>query len=289
MSDLIQQVKNGKVIEKTTDSTSTRKSNDLDKNAFLQLLVTQMKYQDPLNPNTDTEYIAQLATFSQLEQLQNLGSISTNTMAFSLVGKEVVVRAESASGNISYVQGRVDYVTMSGNKTMLSINGSLYSIDQLDSVISNEFILEQNLPGVVNKVELVYDAEEPEDKSFEVKLGTGDTVADNVAIIIDNKVIDSKLVQLKDNKVTIRKEAFAGLENGVYKLVVVFNDVYYTTVTDKVTLKVQNAQPARNDDTDPANNEKPADDVNQTEPADTNDTTNTGTSGTDGESEDNVN
>ena len=72
MGELIQTVKNG-VIEQTSKSTAagnTAKSNELGKDAFLQLLITQMKYQDPLNPSSNTEYVAQLATFSQLEQIR---------------------------------------------------------------------------------------------------------------------------------------------------------------------------------------------------------------------------
>ena len=47
-------------------SSETKTSNSsLDKDAFLQLLVAQMKYQDPLEPTDNTEYVAQLATFSE--------------------------------------------------------------------------------------------------------------------------------------------------------------------------------------------------------------------------------
>ncbi|NBG87569.1 flagellar hook capping protein [Isachenkonia alkalipeptolytica] len=45
---------------------------DLDKDAFLQLLTTQLSNQDPLNPTEDREFIAQMAQFSSLEQMQNL-------------------------------------------------------------------------------------------------------------------------------------------------------------------------------------------------------------------------
>lgn len=47
-------------------------SNDLDKDAFLRLLVTQLQNQDPLSPMEDREFIAQMAQFSSLEQMQNL-------------------------------------------------------------------------------------------------------------------------------------------------------------------------------------------------------------------------
>lgn len=47
-------------------------NNSLDKEAFLKLLVTQLANQNPLNPVEDKEFIAQLAQFSSLEQMQNL-------------------------------------------------------------------------------------------------------------------------------------------------------------------------------------------------------------------------
>ncbi|PIE03219.1 MAG: hypothetical protein CSA81_03550 [Acidobacteria bacterium] len=75
------------------------KTNELGQEAFLNLLTTQLQYQDPLNPQSDTEFIAQLAQFSSLEQLRsvnaNLDTIElyqislNNSNALHLVGKEV--------------------------------------------------------------------------------------------------------------------------------------------------------------------------------------------------------
>ncbi len=48
---------------------SSTNNNTLGKDAFLKLLVTQLQNQDPLNPMQDREFIAQMATFSQLEQM----------------------------------------------------------------------------------------------------------------------------------------------------------------------------------------------------------------------------
>ncbi|MBO6210796.1 MAG: flagellar biosynthesis protein FlgD, partial [Schwartzia sp.] len=52
--------------------TTNRMNDSLDKDAFLQLLVTQMQYQDPLDPQDNSEYVAQLAQFSSLEQMTNV-------------------------------------------------------------------------------------------------------------------------------------------------------------------------------------------------------------------------
>ncbi|MBR5912847.1 MAG: flagellar biosynthesis protein FlgD [Selenomonadaceae bacterium] len=61
--------------------TDEKKSNDLDKNAFLKLLITQLENQDPLDPQDNSEFVAQMAQFSSLEQMTNmndaLGKINT--------------------------------------------------------------------------------------------------------------------------------------------------------------------------------------------------------------------
>ena len=57
-------------------------TNDLDKDAFLQLLVAQMKYQDPLDPQDNSAFVAELAQFSALEQMTN---VATNLEELSVV------------------------------------------------------------------------------------------------------------------------------------------------------------------------------------------------------------
>lgn len=61
----------------TTSSTSTTAGGALDKDAFLQLLVTQMQYQDPLDPQDNSEYVSQLAQFSALEQMTTVADAAT--------------------------------------------------------------------------------------------------------------------------------------------------------------------------------------------------------------------
>lgn len=74
-------------------------SNSLDKNAFLKLLIAQLQNQDPTDPMNDREFIAQMAQFSSLEQMQNVAtaieklvtsSTETQLMTYTtFVGKEV--------------------------------------------------------------------------------------------------------------------------------------------------------------------------------------------------------
>lgn len=65
--------------EKENQETEGKKSNDLDKDAFLRLLTTQLSNQDPLNPIEDKEFIAQLAQFSSLEQMTSLNTNLKNS------------------------------------------------------------------------------------------------------------------------------------------------------------------------------------------------------------------
>lgn len=122
------------------NSTSTSKSNSgLDKDAFLQLLVAQMKYQDPLEPADNTEYIAQLATFSQVEELQNVSNSMSQNKANELMGQTVVIRTETSSGTETFIGGVVERVVNQDGKTYLGVNGKLYDIDDLDSVVDKDF------------------------------------------------------------------------------------------------------------------------------------------------------
>lgn len=244
MSELIAPVVDG-VVKQTataTETKSTRGTNELGKDAFLQLLVCQMQHQDPLEPSTDTEYISQLATFSQLEQLQNLNDSYENTQAFSLVGKSVVLKTSGDGEKLTYVSGTVDFINMSGKSVKLSVNGSLYDLDQLDSVIDEQYLLEQGLPSLKQEYSFTYDADKPKPINFEVNLGEGDTKASEVAILLEGKVLDSALYSLDGNVVTIHTDAFANLPDGTYKPAVVFNDVYYTTITDEITIRVINSE-----------------------------------------------
>ena len=137
----IAQVKDGQIIESASNLRKETKAanSSLDKDAFLQLLVAQMKYQDPLEP-TNTEYISQLATFSELEEMQNLTSGMTLQRASALVGQYCFMKVTDSTGDTTYPEGYVDYVVYENNKAYLSINETLYSIDDLDTVADSAYM-----------------------------------------------------------------------------------------------------------------------------------------------------
>lgn len=145
---VVQAIENGKLVNSSASSisdstTKTSSSSSLDKDAFLQLLVAQMKYQDPLEPTSNTEYIAQLATFSQLEATQNLESSIDSSKGADLVGKAVIMKTTSSStGDTYYTAGYVDAMIMSDNKPYLYINGNYFALSDLDTVLEEEYYKE---------------------------------------------------------------------------------------------------------------------------------------------------
>ena len=121
---LVQEIKDGKVVDssasqsKKTDTDS--KSNTYDKEMFLKLLVAEMQYQDPLEPTSNTEYVSELASFSQIEAVQSVQSQMSTIEANSLVGKYVILLDDD-----QYISGKVDYVMTEDNKMFLSVNNKL--------------------------------------------------------------------------------------------------------------------------------------------------------------------
>lgn len=146
--------------------TSAVKSQILGKDDFFKLLITELKYQDPLEPMKDREFIAQMASFSALEQmynmntnLQNLSSVLnshvstlTNNLswerALALIGKEIEFETSSGEGN-----GVVESVVLEDGVPHLMVKGDKISLEQVTSVrvscsaASQEPATSQSLPG----------------------------------------------------------------------------------------------------------------------------------------------
>ncbi len=121
--------------------TDSKSSNDLDKDAFLQLLVTQMKYQDPMNPGDSTEYMSQLAQYSSLEATMNIGDAIDKSNGLNLVGQYVIMNTKDSSGNDTMVSGLVQYATVKNGEVMVSINDSYYPASDLDSVVDYDYYM----------------------------------------------------------------------------------------------------------------------------------------------------
>lgn len=137
----------------TASSDKTQKTSggsSLGKDDFLQLLVAQMKYQDPLEPTSNTEYISQYATFSELEQMQNMSSTMELSRASDLVGKTVVVETTDATGKTSSDMGVVDYISYENNKALVWVNGQSWLLDDVKEVADPAYIEAYSMAVTLN-------------------------------------------------------------------------------------------------------------------------------------------
>ncbi|MFJ3484432.1 flagellar hook assembly protein FlgD [Pseudomonas sp. NPDC090202] len=122
-------VKSLQGIGSTKAGDTSTGANSLGKDAFLQLLVTQMQNQNPLDPQDNSEFVAQLAQFSSLETMQNLSTSvdaiggmyqsSQALQASSLVGRNVIV--DSGSTNVDTSKDMTGQVVLPSNSTITTV------------------------------------------------------------------------------------------------------------------------------------------------------------------------
>jgi len=132
--------------EPITGAASTAPSSALDKDAFLKLLVTQVRNQDPLEPQGSTEYVAQLAQFSSLEQMQNLNDnivglallqqnnalMSQLTQSSALIGQNVEW-TNPETGEVH--SGAVTSVKLQNGLALLEIDGEDVPLGNVTQVL----------------------------------------------------------------------------------------------------------------------------------------------------------
>ena len=102
---------------------ATGAGQDLGKDAFMRILESQLQNQDPMNPMEDKDFIAQMAQFSMLEQLQTLNAGQSFAQASSLIGKIVQTANPDPDDVTSLIRGVVTGVSMEGANTFLDIGG----------------------------------------------------------------------------------------------------------------------------------------------------------------------
>ncbi|HOF87737.1 MAG TPA: flagellar hook capping FlgD N-terminal domain-containing protein [Armatimonadota bacterium] len=122
----------------TTASATRSLDQQLNKHSFLQLLITQLQSQDPLKPMSDREFVAELAQFSSLEQmqqtnqaLQQLGDSMRLSAATGYLGRTIT--AQEASDGTTVV-GKVSAVTVLDGQPHLVVGAALIAPDAVSRV-----------------------------------------------------------------------------------------------------------------------------------------------------------
>jgi flagellar basal-body rod modification protein FlgD len=120
-------------------SAATASTQTLSQDDFLQLMVAQLTTQDPLNPTSDTDFAAQLAQFSALEQTKEIGAdvVTLNagqqlSQAQSLLGQTVEISSDDTT-----VTGVVQSVEMVDGVPQLNVDGTLYNLSDVTAITNN--------------------------------------------------------------------------------------------------------------------------------------------------------
>lgn len=135
-SDIVTGLEN--VVSQTSTSQTTSNTKSVGKDEFMKLLLAQLKNQDPLQPMDGTDFTAQLAQFSSLEQLSNLNtelktqSVNQMTLGYAqsvnMIGKEVIANTGNTvkvSGNSTDIQYNLSYPAKDITINVLDKNGKL--------------------------------------------------------------------------------------------------------------------------------------------------------------------
>ncbi len=145
-----------------TQNTAVWEGDTMGKDTFLQLLVSQLQNQDPLNPVNDKEFLAQMAQFSSLEQMQNLNTnfekglselrqavdeglynnfqalvsmnnnlvVQQNFQGINLLGKEVTATVET-DDRCRILEGIVEKVSFKDGRVLVEIDGKALYMDEV--------------------------------------------------------------------------------------------------------------------------------------------------------------
>lgn len=123
-----------------------------DKNMFLNMMLQQLQNQDPTEPTSNTEWLAQLAQYSSLEQMTSMNEGLSNCMSYiaalyndmgmnseitqtlSMIGKEVTIKDPEDKSGATKITGKVTEASFEDGTGKVKVNDKFYSIANIISV-----------------------------------------------------------------------------------------------------------------------------------------------------------
>lgn len=185
------------IINEGTAKTADRNTGELGKSDFLNLLVTQLRYQDPLNPTDDKEFIGQMAQFSALEQMQNLNTSFSSTKAFSLIGKNVTAGiVDPTTKESKEINGDVTNVKISQGKVYVVVNGNDIAIEDVTDVAEGYRSSQGNISAYTSLIGTNVDGVAYDGKTGDMIKVSGKVSAIKKGVYEDYAVLDGVKVEI---------------------------------------------------------------------------------------------
>lgn len=232
--------------EKYKDKFKDANADLVNAETFLSLLVAEMTNQDPLEPTSNTEFITQMAQFSQLQYLQDNSTYTMSEYATSLVGKTVTVSQMIGADKVDKT-GVVSEAKKVGDEFKIIVDGVEFDLKSVQSITSDGTassggLTNSNIGEVIAKA------------SSMIGLYAKVQPRSNGGLVVYDGFIDG--VKVKDGKVNVL------INNTAYDLNDVVEVYYATLVPDEPT--------------EPAEPTEPGDGADGDETVDTDNTTDTG-------------
>ncbi|MGL4343731.1 MAG: flagellar hook assembly protein FlgD [Cellulosilyticaceae bacterium] len=203
------------------NKTDRTPNQNMDKDAFMQLLVTQLRYQDPMNPMDNQEMMAQMAQFSALEQMMNVANGVNKQMAHSMIGDFVQYQYyDKETGRSEVLVGKVDYVKTNGSEAILGIGQHEVKLSEILQVIDPN-----NIQGNASAFELIGKTVQAVVKAD----GTGENEGKKIDTIIEGEVLE---VVMKDEK------PYVVIGTGEHRITVDLEDVQNIVEKPSLTDKI---------------------------------------------------
>lgn len=128
-------------MSSSSSSESSSSNITVDNETFLKLLVAQMQHQDPLSPQTDTEFITQLAQMSTLEEMQQISSGMSSIQAYSMVGRYAYAEAtDSDTGTTGYYYGTIDSIFSDRGTYYAIIGEDVIEVDDIVQIFDSSLL-----------------------------------------------------------------------------------------------------------------------------------------------------
>lgn len=116
---------------------STTAGNRLDKEAFLKLLTAQLKYQDPLNPLKDTEFMGQLTAMTTLEQIINMNSTLQDLATYQIYSNALMIGSNIIGKTIITTDGKehvAQGIALEDGKLKINVGDTYISMSQIKEI-----------------------------------------------------------------------------------------------------------------------------------------------------------